>query len=200
MRGLKSGAGWSAAAFAAGLVAAAGAVRAQQEGPEWDLQRCVWSCLSAFGPADNPAYAACVSRNCSEPTAPAPAPRWSSGATSDGHGAYAGVRAEGGQDVIFYVFCARDGERLLQLDGVGGEAGPNVLSLTIDGQGFPVTFGGSSEGGMLARLPPSAAVLGALQRGQMLEIRSGTGQGQGLGRFPLAGAGDAISGALALCR
>ncbi|ARC88878.1 hypothetical protein [Rhodovulum sp. MB263] len=201
MRGWTSAAGWGVAALAAGLIAAAGAGRAQQEGPEWELQRCVWRCLSAFGPADSAAYAACVSRDCSGQTSPAivpPRPLWSSGVTSDGRGAFAGGPAEGRQDAFFYLFCARGGERLLQIDGIGGGAGPRILTLAIDGQGFPVTFAASPGAGMLARLPPGAPVLGALQRGQTLEIQGGAGPR--LGRFPLAGAAAAIRAALALCR
>ncbi len=31
-----------------------------------ETQRCIWRCLAEFGPADNPAYPACVTRNCND--------------------------------------------------------------------------------------------------------------------------------------
>ncbi|WP_108022977.1 hypothetical protein [Rhodovulum kholense] len=184
-------------------VLAAGGARpvAAQDGPEWELQRCIWSCLSAFGPADNPAYAACVAQRCPPEAAPAPVP-WASGPTADGRGAFAGTRSEADPDVLFYLFCAPGGQRILQLAGVEGGPGPNALVLAVDGQGFPVSFTGAGDGAgdlsVLASLPPGAPLLGALMRGQSLEIRNGAGFA--LGRFGLAGAGPAISGALARCR
>ncbi|WP_133260349.1 hypothetical protein [Rhodovulum sp. BSW8] len=170
---------------------------AAQEGPEWELQRCIWSCLSAFGPADTPAYAACVAQRCPSEAAPAPVP-WASGPTADGRGAFAGTRSEADPDVLFYLFCAPGGQRILQLAGVEGSPGPNILMLAVDGQGFPVSFTGAGDLSALASLPPGAPLLGALMRGRSLEIRNGAGYT--LGRFGLAGAGPAISGALALCR
>ena len=49
----------------AAVAAAALAAPASAQDP-MALQRCVWSCLSSFGPNTNPAYHQCVAENCAE--------------------------------------------------------------------------------------------------------------------------------------
>lgn len=164
-----------------------------QEGPEWELQRCVWGCLANFGPADNPAYQACVAARCSEP----PARPWAGGATSDGRGHWAGARsADGTVDLL--VICGPGGQRFLQVAGPEGGTEPADITFVIDGAVRAVRFQQMAGTRATAALPKDAAVIDELMRGRALWLRNSAGYE--LGQFDLAGAGTAISAALAACR
>ncbi|SIO17772.1 hypothetical protein SAMN05444722_0715 [Rhodovulum sp. ES.010] len=171
---------------------------AAQEGPEWDLQRCIWRCLSAFGPNTNPAYHACVDERCAgEPAAAAgstPASAWTAGRVNDGSGAYAGVTsADTGH--AFYFACGPGGRSLVVLNGPEGP--PATLQLVIDGRAHALFFHGNDLQ-HVAELPPGSEILAELAQGTSLEIlKEGGGS---LGRFSLVEAGAAISRAQALCR
>jgi len=172
-----------------------------QEGPEWDLQRCIWACLAEFGPNTNPAYHACVDRRCATledrleaSRQPVPATPWAFGRTADGSGEFAGATAEDGQVALYYM-CSRDGRSLLVLSGLEGPSA--TMQLVIDGQAHAVPFAGN-DGFYVADAQRGSALLEALGRGRLLDVLNAGNLP--VARFGLAGAAQAISGAMARCR
>lgn len=168
--------------LALALLPLSGVTRAQ-DGPEWDLQRCVWTCLHNYGPADNPAYGDCIARQC---TAPAPAPAWTTGLTTDGAGRHAGTTdpATGNQ---FHFICWPVGQSYLMLTGPEGPDA--VLPVTVAGQTYAVPF--TSYGGYhMAAIPVDSPLIAGIWQGGTLSIANEAGYS--LGTFSLDGAPLAI--------
>lgn len=173
-----------------------GAAMAQEDPME--VQRCVWSCLSNFGPADNPAYEQCVVDHCGfdEASDQAATPTgWQSGRIDNGRTAYAGVDTPDGGKGVYY-FCDRAGRSELMIAGVSGPAG--AWALVIDGQTYAFNFAVRANG-VSTRIDPGDDVLGALSRGSRVAL-SGPGLPDNDTSMGLSGSSRAISQTLSFCR
>lgn len=173
-----------------------GAAKAQEDPME--VQRCVWSCLSNFGPADNPAYEQCVIDHCGfdRPSEPGNAPTgWQTGRIDNGRTAYAGVDTPDGGTGVYY-FCDRAGRSELMIAGVSGPAG--AWALVIDGQTHAFNFALRANG-VSTRIDPGDDVLLALSRGSRVAL-SGPGLPDNDTSMGLGGSSRAISQALSYCR
>ncbi|WP_295043823.1 hypothetical protein [uncultured Paracoccus sp.] len=179
-------------ALAAAVLALPAVALSQQD----DEQLCVNQCMFNHGPADNPAYHACVAQMCSggqdaAPSAPsAPATgRWTNHATANGGGHSAAVEA-GGRSLNY--LCQRGGPGLLGLAGFGGST--RGVCLRIGGQRFsPPAIAGN--GILYLQADPGSPVLAALLGGSTVEVTAGGRQVA----FPLAGSGAAIRKAMSAC-
>ena len=164
-----------------------------------EVQRCVWSCLSNYGPADSPAYEQCVLDHCSgfdgggqTPNAPA---GWQSGRVDGGRTAYAGVDTPDGSKGVYY-FCDRAGRSELMIAGVPGVAG--AWALVIDGQTYAFAFQ-PRPNGVSTAIRPSDGVLSALRGGSRVAL-SGPGLPDNDTSMALKGSSRAISQTLSFCR
>lgn len=163
---------------------------------EMELQRCVWSCLSAHGPNTNPEYHACVAEHCTKGDKPAAnVPEWSSGSIEGGRTHYAGVDNAAG-DLGLYYFCNRNGRSELVLVGVEGPAA--TLALEADGRRFPLSFSRTSDR-LVAPVLPDAHVLSALRAGTMVKIVR-TSDDAPIAQLRLDGSSRAIRRASRQCR
>ena len=168
---------------------------------EMALQRCVWACLSKFGPNTSPAYHSCVQRQCvagsgSGNSSPAkPSKFWTSGTQSGGRIAYAGVDNADGT-LGFYYVCERGGRSELVLAGLDGPG--TSMTLVVGGKGYQFFFGRAAGGWHSAPVASDAAVMAALGRGNQVVVRDGTGQR--VMELALSGSSQAISGALNRCQ
>jgi len=173
-----------------------------QEGPEWEMQRCVWRCLAASPGAGSPEYDRCVIDACmqysvegqEDPQGPAapngvPQGRWFAAGTGDGQGNLAGFM-DPRREAAFYVICGSDGRRNLALFGPEGPAA--TLTLQVDGQAFARAFV-PYAGGYYAALPPDAPEIAALRSGRAMAVRNAIGTA--LIETGLAGAAAAIAAA-----
>lgn len=148
-----------------------------QEGPEWDLQRCIWRCLAASPGAASAEYNNCVAAQCSAEEAEGDVSdsygqgRWFASGTGDGTGNLAGY-VDVGTGSTFYVICGVDGRRNLALFGPEGPEA--VLTLNLDGRIFSHRFV-PYAGGYYARLPSAAPELTALKQSRVLVIRNEAG-------------------------
>ncbi|WP_323716903.1 hypothetical protein [Paracoccus aminovorans] len=169
------------------------AAAAQQD----PMQLCVNSCLFHHGPATNPAYEACVARQCVEAPAPPRAAQpakpqaqgWTTG-TADGGKTHL-ARMRSGRLELLYM-CQRGSQGLVAVRGMAGSTGS--MRIGIDGRRIPQPF--AAKDGLRATPAPSgSALLGGLLTGGRVELADDRGQGV----LPLAGSGQAIRAALAAC-
>lgn len=201
---IPSAAAWAALSLLAG--APAGGLFAATHGEE-ELQRCVWRCLASDGPAENPAYHACVARSCGSGAAP-PEPGGGDGAASgpsdptrvwavarapDG-AMYAGIDAAGRAGAAgLYLFC-RGGQARLVLVGMSGSG---TWRLSVDGSGYTLSAAPGSRGWPELALPYDAPVLRALGGGGGAELRDPSGRVAM--RVSLRGSREAIGRVVAGC-
>lgn len=184
------------------LLAAFGSVAFAQEGPEWEMQRCIWRCLSASPGAASREYEQCVANSCMQystegaETGDMPdaigqgaSGPWFASGTGDGQGNLAGV-VDPYTGAAFYVICGLDGRRNLALFGPEGPAA--TLTLGIDGQAFARPFV-PYAGGYYAAVPADAPEISALRSGRSLIVRNA--DGGALFEAGLAGAGAALTAA-----
>jgi hypothetical protein len=167
-----------------------------------EVQRCVWRCLADSPGAESAEYNQCVAAKCNEPltTPAAPSvavsevPPWTSGATGDGQGRYAGQFAPETGSILYYTCNATGVQNLL----LSGEAeGPSaILTVDVDGQVFGLFFE-QSPGGYTAKLEPGSPVPELFMRAERVDLRNEAGWS--LGQFRMGGARAAISGARAGC-
>lgn len=172
------------------------------EGPEWEMQRCIWRCLAASPGAGSPEYDRCVIDACMQYSTegqedPAgagaqggvPQGAWFASGTGDGLGNLAGF-SDPRTGSAFYLICGSDGRRNLALFGPEGPEA--TLTLQVDGQAFARTFV-PYAGGYYAALPPDAPEIAALRSGRAMALRNGIGTA--LIETGLAGAAAAITAA-----
>lgn len=157
------------------------------------VQRCVWSCLSNFGPATNPAYEQCVVDHCGFESTAAPA-EWRSGAIDGGKTRYAGVDTADEAYGLYY-FCDRSGRSELMIAGVEGPAG--AWAVVIDGATYAFNFD-LRDNGVSTLISPKDDVLRGLQKGRGVAL-SGPGLPDNDTSMPLKGSSRAISSALKWC-
>ncbi len=181
-------------AMMAALVPLSGAAQSD-DGPEWELQRCIWRCLANSPGAESREYEQCVSAFCSEGPAAAPAVQavpsgaWFASGTGDGQGNLAGI-SDPRTGAAFYLICGPDGRRNLALFGPEGPEA--TLTLQVDGQAFARTFV-PHAGGYYAALPADAPEIAALRSGRAMALRNAAGGT--LFEAGLTGAGAAIAAA-----
>lgn len=192
------------------------------ESDAMEVQRCVWRCLADSPGAASAQYQACVAAQCDTPPQegpfqdtpaqtgsgawsnppqsspaqpPAQMPVWYYGPTSEGQGRFAGV-VDSARNTTFYYMCDAQGQSLLAISGP--EAGlPAPLTIIIDAVAYSAIFTGAeifSQTSVAATDP----LIGALMAGRQLELRNSSESV--LGRFSLAGAGQAIAAARQGCR
>lgn len=176
-----------------------GAAFAQGFADPMEEQRCVWRCLYQSSGAASPEYALCVEQVCNEqilddtePAAATPvrsAPRWFTGATSDGRGRFAGV-FDSAWGTSFFVMCGPDGRRYFALFGPEGPGGP--LTLTISSQTFALNFV-AENGGYYAASASDLREVKALRDASELVIQNPAGTA--LLNITLNGAADAMASA-----
>ncbi|MCL6281966.1 hypothetical protein M3P21_00330 [Ruegeria sp. 2012CJ41-6] len=145
-----------------------------QDGSEWDLQRCVWSCLANSPGAQSAIYHQCVSRHCTgpqyQPQAVTPAPvaqGWSAGMAADGKTWSAGLAAADGSGQGLYFQCIPGRDSYLMLYGLKAREG--VFQISIDGRAYPLVFHGR-RGELTSDLPASAPFLNLLGQGRVIAI------------------------------
>ncbi|MEX0348505.1 MAG: hypothetical protein AB3N15_03700 [Paracoccaceae bacterium] len=151
------------------LVLCASPVMAQ-EGPEWDLQRCVWSCLANSPGVESAIYHQCVSIRCTAPQAQMPArvaQGWAAGMAADGKTWSAGLAAADGSGQGLYFQCVPGQDSYLMLYGLKAREG--VFQISIDGRAYPLAFHGR-RGELTSDLPPSAPFLNLLGQGRAISI------------------------------
>ncbi|SLN38397.1 hypothetical protein ROJ8625_01763 [Roseivivax jejudonensis] len=191
MRLISTGCG----AVLACLVAASAGAQADDDAMA--VQRCIWSCLSAFGPADSPEYQQCVADHCAESAAPDPAPArgpsttWTTGTIDGGRTAYAGVDTADGARGLYY-FCDRSGRSDLMLAGFSGT---DVWALVVNAETHTFRFS-PGPNGLYAPVPPDNAVFGVLRRFDEVSVEGTPGRTV----MGLSGSGRALSAAMARCR
>lgn len=184
----------------AGLVCVVlgGAVHAQ-EGPAWDLQRCIWSCLANSPGATSFEYNQCVANYCTEEEAPSSVmPQmavWSVGRASDGQTMFAGAQVPGGAGEGIYFMCHPAQAPYLLLHGF--DRPPGMYRLAIDGRSYNIPFD-MSRGQLTVTLQPGAQLTRLMGQGQWLTL-FGPGGGQAA-RLSLSGAAGAMAQAQAQCR
>ncbi|SEL04118.1 hypothetical protein SAMN05444413_105123 [Roseivivax marinus] len=159
------------------LLASMAIPAAAQDDDPMAFQRCIWRCLAAEGPADNPAYHQCVARVCGDEPGTGggnasssgdPTRAWQVGRAPDGR-AYAGVDGVRGQSGLYY-FCG-DGAGTLRVVGIDG--GERRLIVDVDGRQFDTGFERSAQGDFPeARMAPSDPLLQALQSGSRVKVLS----------------------------
>nr|WP_321442889.1 hypothetical protein [uncultured Cohaesibacter sp.] len=178
------------------------------------LQRCIWSCLSAFPPATNPKYHACVDRQCNgmEEAPARPIQRGQRGDWSiyklskeeppylDGYAA--NTQSSNGKLRLSYV-CGKNGNSYLSMAGTRVDA----LSLAV-GASKQVTFSfdrtqgmrldfGEYEGALISgTLSSGSRLLAQLQRANRLNVRFDSH----FETFSLKGSSWALTIALDYCR
>lgn len=175
-----------------------GAACAMAQSDPMETQRCVWSCLSNFGPASNPAYEQCVIDHCGfddQPANSAAPSGWQAGRIDGGRTAYAGVDTPDGGKGVYY-FCDKAGRSELMIAGVGGPAG--AWALVIDGATYSFRFK-VRRNGVSTTIRPGDSVLGALSGGSRVAL-SGPGLPNNDVSMGLSGSSRAISQTLAFCR
>lgn len=176
----------------AGLLLAG--VATAQEDP-MAVQRCVWACLSNFGPANNPEYTQCVTDNCGfEDAHGAASQDWSGGAIDGGATRYAGVDTADERYGVYY-FCDRAGRSELMIAGVEGP--PGAWALVIDGETYAFNFG-PRPNGLSTQVKRNDGVLSALKRGSSLAL-SGPGLPDNDTSMTLRGSSRRLNAALAWC-
>lgn len=188
--------GWGGAI---GLVAALAVVTAAQAQQD-DAQICVNQCLYHYGPADNPAYHACVAERCSGPTDSGTdgggpdsggdatgRPGWTNHSRSGAHSA----AVESGGRSLNYV-CQQGGKALIGVAGLGGAADDTRIS--VDGQTFAQPFVAQS-GILYTSADGGSALLRALMSGRAAEVVSAGRRAA----FPLTGSREAIARAASTC-
>ncbi len=187
----------------------AGAASAQMEGPEAELQRCVWGCLYRFGPAENPAYQQCVAEVCAElseaveqsdasaPPAPAPAvdEAWTA-VTSLIDGTMARVPSG---TATLYTLCDSRGARLGLAGGAFEERfvlstppapAPWMIFFVVDG-GAPFGVNFAPDGGSLGSpIAGQERLIEALKAGSSVQVVQG---GDLLATFSLRGSARAFA-------
>lgn len=153
------------------------------DGPEWELQRCIWRCLAASPGASSAQYNQCVADSCSSLAAEVereeqsgsvqgvPQGTWFASGTGDGLGNLAGFADPRTQN-SFYLICGVDGRRNIALFGPEGPAA--TLTLQVDGQTFTRAFV-PYAGGYYATLPPDAPEIAALRSGRTVAVRNQNG-------------------------
>ena len=166
------------AAFTSLLLALPIGATAQEDPME--LQRCVWMCLSQFGPADNPAYDQCVTDVCvaeapvarqSRPT-PDRGAGWTYGTLNDGT-RYAGIDSRNGRRGVYY-FCDGAGRSDLMIAGVPERAG--AWALVIDGMTYSFAFT-PTDNGITTTVRRNDPVLRALRSGSTVSLVGAGGSG-----------------------
>lgn len=162
-----------------------------QEGPEWEVQRCIWRCLANSPGAASAEYNACVAAQCNEPAAPPAA--WTGGVTADGRGRFAGI-ADPATGAVLYFLCAPGGQSFMSLTGPEGPSA--TLTLDVDGRLFAVPF--TADGGSyVTPMPPGSPALVALVTGRQATLRNDVGTA--LLSVPLTAAMETIDRALQEC-
>ncbi|MDK3020347.1 hypothetical protein [Pseudodonghicola flavimaris] len=165
-----------------------------------ETQRCIWRCLSGSPGAASREYNQCVARNCSGEEAPGTAAipvlrgGWRSGLAADGITYYAGATLSDSDPTGVYFMCAPGQAGYLMLYGSGAAAG--IFSFGIGRARYPMPFDRRRQE-LTVTLMPGAAVLQAMAQGSWLVVRDGAGQPMLAGS--LAGAGQALRQAQALC-
>ncbi len=194
---------WAMRIFAALILFAAiwQPVDAQEESME--LQRCIWSCLSEYGPADNPAYHQCVARVCdtsggsgsvAQNTARSVDAReqWIAGRTQSGVG-YAGVDGQYPETGLYY-FCGQ-GQSFLRVVGMSEDR--RSIIIFVDETRFQLPFRLNQRDQFEVELPYTAPVIQALQAGNRLRIMvEGT---DGVMEAPLRGSRAALAQVISNC-
>ncbi|SLN16050.1 hypothetical protein [Roseisalinus antarcticus] len=182
-----------------------------------EAQRCVWSCLSNFGPASNPAYDQCVQTSCAGfaaptdrvrplPAAPqgssrtANGPRWeaqriiaSDPPYLDGYSA----RVVNVSDQRLSYLCGRGGRSLITLEGSRIGTAPGRYEIRVRGAGAWKPRFVEYEGQLQTTVRPSGVIVRALQGAARAEIYSN--DGRRLAGFSLAGSSNAIGQAVRYC-
>ena len=203
-------------ATALAMTGAPEAARAQAGDP-MEEQRCVWRCLADHGPATSPAYNQCVAAQCmgqppaggqgqnqsqgqarSQPGIAAQGKAgagWKGGRIEGGRTAWAGAEMPGGAPGIYY-YCDRAGRSALAVAGVRGPG--SALRLSVDGRAYGLRFSQVGTSQYAAPVAPADPVLAALQHGNGVALRDGSGR-TAL-QIPLRGSGKAVGAALSFCR
>lgn len=163
------------------------------------MQLCVNSCLYHHGPASNPAYDACIVRQCLQeaPQPPKPQPHepqvpaqgWTTGKADGGRTHLA--RVQSGRLALLYM-CQQGSQGLVAVQGMAGSVGS--MRIGIDGRRIAQPF--AARDGLRATPAPSgSALLQGLLTGDRVELADDRGRGV----LPLAGSGKAIRAAMAAC-
>jgi hypothetical protein len=194
--------------WALGLGLAAGPAAEAQEGPEMQLQRCIWACLAGPGGGnpDSPAYGACVEARCaaaagSETADHAPPQRadptrtWQTG-PAPGGARFAGIDAPGQAGRMgLYYFRHPDGRSDVALVVLAGLQPPVVF--TVGAAAWQVNLQAGPGGWPTVLVPRDSPLFDALRHGGVLSVAAGGGQP--VFDLPLDGAAVALDSAMSWC-